>query len=203
MWIFSSIISLSHAAYLGHNNLAITPSMGWNHWNSYGLAINSSLIIQNARTLKRLSLDNYRYIIIDDGWQAEQRDANGKLAPDPIRFPNMRRLVADIHSLGFKAGIYSDAGLYTCGGYPGSLDFEQVDALTFAEWGFDYLKYDNCYAGGRLGTPETSYNRFKKMSDALLSVKHINPIIHSLSNWGDDRTWYSNLIKVLGSLDFK
>lgn len=42
-------------------------------------------------------------------------------------------------------GIYSSAGTKTCGGYPASIGYEDVDAATFAAWGIDYLKYDNCY----------------------------------------------------------
>lgn len=40
---------------------------------------------------------------------------------------------------GFKFGIYSDAGLLTCGGYPGSLGHEGRDAKLFASWGVGEL----------------------------------------------------------------
>ncbi|CAD6564352.1 MAG: hypothetical protein CYPHOPRED_003265 [Cyphobasidiales sp. Tagirdzhanova-0007] len=112
----------------------------------------------------------YEYIAIDDCWQAGSRDANTK-APreDPHRFPNgMKDLVSQLHDLGFKAGIYSSAGTHTCQGRFGSLDFESIDAQTYAEWGFDLLKYDNCYNAGQSGTPKLSYDRYKAMSDALM-----------------------------------
>ena len=44
-----------------------------------------------------------------------------------------------------KLGIYSDAGPLTCAGYPGSRHHEEDDAQTWADWGIDYLKYDNCW----------------------------------------------------------
>lgn len=69
-----------------------------------------------------------------------------RIIPDTTKFPNgINHTAAAIHALGLKFGIYSDAGTETCGGYPGSFGYEQIDAETFAEWGVDYLKYDNCY----------------------------------------------------------
>jgi len=81
------------------------------------------------------------------------------------QFPDGIKGIADkIHDLGFKYGIYSSAGLETCGGYPASLGYEQVDAATFAAWGVDYLKYDNCgvpdywYPNCTACNPDPSYN---------------------------------------------
>jgi Alpha galactosidase A len=45
-----------------------------------------------------------------------------------------------------RFGIYGDSGVLTCAGRAGSLGHEGTDAETFAEWGVDYLKYDNCWA---------------------------------------------------------
>lgn len=83
--------------------------------------------------------------------------------------------------------MYSDAGAYTCGQYAGSLGYEDVDAKTFASWGVDYLKYDNCYNEGQEGTEQLSYARYKKMSDALNATGR--PILYSMCNWGSDRPW--------------
>jgi len=81
----------------------------------------------------------------------------------------------------------SDILQFTCAGYPGSLGHEKVDAQTFADWGVDYLKYDNCYNQGQSGTPQISYSRYKVMSDALNATGR--PILYSLCNWGDDKPW--------------
>jgi len=88
----------------------------------------------------------YNQISIDDCWESKTRDAQGRLVPDSTRFPSGFKALGDfMHSLKVKFGIYSDMGTKTCGGYPGSEGYEQVDAQTFAEWGVDYLKLDGCY----------------------------------------------------------
>ncbi|XP_033115560.1 alpha-galactosidase A-like [Anneissia japonica] len=89
----------------------------------------------------------YEYINIDDCWASKERDSNGKLQADPDRFPSGIKKLADyVHSRGLKLGIYNDYGTKTCGGYPGSLGYLDVDAKTFAEWGVDMLKMDGCYS---------------------------------------------------------
>lgn len=82
-----------------------------------------------------------------DCWHAGDRTPDGNLTWHPSRFPSgIPALARALHRRGFKLGIYSDAGRYTCAHYPGSLGHEREDAATFAAWGVDYLKYDNCYA---------------------------------------------------------
>lgn len=66
----------------------------------------------------------------------------------------------------------------------GSLDFEGLDAKSFAGWGVDYLKYDNCFHMGRFGTPQISFNRYNEMWKALNATGR--PILYSLCNWGED-----------------
>lgn len=89
----------------------------------------------------------YEYLIIDDCWSSPNRDANNRLQANPKRFPSgMKKLAHYIHSRGLKFGIYADYGTKTCGGYPGSMNYLQIDAMTFAEWEIDYLKVDGCYA---------------------------------------------------------
>jgi alpha-galactosidase len=83
--------------------------------------------------------------------------------------------------------MYSSAGTKTCAGYEGSLDYEEEDAQSFADWGVDYLKYDNCHNQGLTGSPKVSYDRFKKMSDALNKTER--PIYYALCNWGEDLVW--------------
>ena len=96
--------------------------------------------------------------------------------------------VADqLHGMGLGFGMYSSAGKYTCARYPGSLGMEKQDAATFAGWGVDYLKYDNCYNEGQEGTSQISYNRYKVMSDALNATGR--PILYSMCNWGTDYPW--------------
>jgi alpha-galactosidase len=103
----------------------------------------------------------YHYVILDDCWSAGRNASNNNtLIPNPTKFPNGMAAVADsLHAMGLGFGMYSSAGLYTCGGYAGSQGFETIDANTFASWGVDYLKYDNCYNQGQAGNQLISYTR--------------------------------------------
>lgn len=119
--------------------------MGWNTWNTFGENINEKLIFEMADAMveKGYKDAGYEYIIIDDCWSEMKRDEDGRLVPDKKKFPNGMKYVSDyVHSKGLKFGMYSDAGFYTCAGYPASFGHEIEDAQTFAEWGVDYLKYD-------------------------------------------------------------
>ncbi|CAI5950180.1 unnamed protein product [Closterium sp. NIES-65] len=122
----------------------------------------------------------YIYVNIDDCWQADSRDSEGRLAPSPDAFPSGIKALADyVHSKGLKLGIYSDAGIRTCALKPGSLWHEAVDAATFAEWGVDYLKYDNCSNDG-----SPSKKRYTTMRNALEATGR--DIFFSMCEWGQD-----------------
>ncbi|KZF25420.1 glycoside hydrolase family 27 protein [Xylona heveae TC161] len=171
------------------NGLARTPQMGWNNWNAFACDVSEELILGAADKLVSLGFRDlgYTYVLLDDCWSAG-RSENGSLQHNTTRFPNGMADVADqIHSRGMRFGMYSDAGSLTCGKYAGSLGHEDVDAKTFASWGVDYLKYDNCFNEGQSGTPLITYNRYKKMSVALNSTGR--PILYSMCNWGEDYPW--------------
>ena len=126
--------------------LAATPPMGWNSWNKFGCHVSEDLIRQMADAMVKSGMKDagYQYIVIDDCWQVE-RDASGNIVPDAKTFPSGIKALADyVHSRGLKFGIYSDAGVKTCAKRPGSLGHEYQDALQYAAWGVDYLKYDWC-----------------------------------------------------------
>lgn len=121
------------------------PVMGWNTWNTFGHDINEEIILSTADKIIELGYRDagYNYIIIDDCWSEKSRDSRGRLVPDKQKFPHGMKYIADyLHARGLKFGMYSDAGFYTCAGYPASFGHEVVDAETFAEWEIDYLKYD-------------------------------------------------------------
>ncbi|MEV5703738.1 NPCBM/NEW2 domain-containing protein [Actinoallomurus sp. NPDC052274] len=162
-----------------------TPPMGWNSWNKFGCNINESLIKGIADSMVAVGLDRlgYKYVNIDDCWMAGTRDSAGRLQADPTRFPSGIKAVADyVHGKGLKLGIYESAGTATCQGLPGSLDHETTDAASFAAWGVDYLKYDNCNNQGR-----PAAQRYKTMGDALKATGR--PIVYSLCDWGQDQPW--------------
>jgi len=126
--------------------LAPTPPMGWNSWNKFGCNVSEDMIKGMADAVVKSGMKDagYQYVNIDDCWQVS-RDAGGNIVADPQRFPHGMKAVGDyVHSLGLKFGVYSDAGSKTCAGRPGGLGHEYQDAIQYAAWGVDYLKYDWC-----------------------------------------------------------
>ena len=167
------------------SSLASTPPMGWNSWNTFGHAINEAVVRETADTLISTGLKDhgYNYIVIDDCWTVkDRRDGNGDLIPDPEKFPNGVKALADyVHNKGFKLGIYSDAAEKTCSGYPGSLGFEDQDASLWAAWGINFLKYDYCHAP--LFDQAIAIERYTRMGEALLNSG--GEFLFSLCEWGN------------------
>ncbi len=165
--------------------MAAKPPLGWNSWNTFSHDINETLIKEAADAMVESGLKDagYEYIVIDDCWSCRQRDENGRLVADPEKFPNGMKALADyIHSKGLKFGMYSCVGTRTCADYPGSFDYEFVDAETFAEWGVDYLKYDYCFKPRSADGPTL----YRRMAMALRNSGR--DILLSACNWGNDNT---------------
>lgn len=161
--------------------LAQLPPMGWNSWNTFGWQINEKLIFEMADLMASQGYREagYEYLVIDDCWSLRERGKDGRIVPDPEKFPHGMKAVADyVHSKGLKFGMYSCAGVRTCAGYPGSYDHEFVDAQTFADWGVDFLKYDFC------NFPQSGNckARYLTMSMALKATGR--EILFSACNWG-------------------
>lgn len=156
---------------------APTPPMGWNSWNQFGCdGISAALIMETADAMVTSGMADagYEYVNIDDCWLEAQRDEDGRLQPTTAGFPDGLAVVADyVHALGLKLGLYGDRGTETCAHRAGSGGHEAVDATTFAEWGIDYLKYDNCAADE--ATIEADY---RAMATALP-----DHIVYSLCAW--------------------
>ncbi|MGW1093510.1 NPCBM/NEW2 domain-containing protein [Streptomyces sp. NPDC002596] len=171
------------------NGLALTPPMGFNNWNSTHCRaeFNEAMVkgIADIFVEKGLKDAGYQYVNLDDCWAKPQRNADGKLEADPVRFPNGIKAVADyVHSKGLKLGIYTSAGTKTCDsvGLPGALGHEYSDAQQFADWGVDYLKYDNCNNQG-----VDAKKRYTTMRDALEATGR--PIVYSICEWGQNKPW--------------
>ena len=183
--LLSSFLLLSmlfvSAQPTSRSQLTPTPPMGWMTWNLFQGNINEQLIRETADAMVEGGFRDagYEYIFIDDLWQGG-RDRQNNMIPDPEKFPNGIKALADyVHSKGLKLGIYSDAAQLTCGGWTASLGFEEQDARTFASWGIDYLKYDYCNA------PEdsaTARQRYRTMADAL--QKSGRNIALGVCEWG-------------------
>ncbi|MFD5856145.1 NPCBM/NEW2 domain-containing protein [Streptomyces chartreusis] len=169
--------------------LALTPPMGFNNWNSTHCRadFNEAMVkgIADIFVERGLKDAGYEYVNLDDCWALPSRDANGKLVPDPVRFPGGIKAVADyVHAKGLKLGIYTSAGTKTCNsaGFPGALGHEYSDAQQFADWGVDYLKYDNCNNQG-----VDAKQRYTTMRDALAATGR--PIVYSICEWGENKPW--------------
>jgi len=164
--------------------LAQTPPMGWNSWNKFACNVSEQLIRETADAMVSSGMKDagYEYIVIDDCWQVS-RDSLGFIVTDPERFPSGIKALADyVHSKGLKFGIYSCAGDKTCAGRPAGRGHEYQDALSYAKWGVDYLKYDWCNTDKL-----NAEGAYMTMSNAIREAGR--PIVFSLCEWGGNKPW--------------
>jgi len=186
-----------------------TPPMGWTSWNTFFENNTEQKMISQVDALLSLGLDSFGYntLTIDDFWQLPERDASGRMVPDPEKFPNGIKYLADyFHERGLRLGIYSSAGRFTCSGnLPGSLGHEREDVASLVEWEIDYFKYDNCYPridgttniGGTyidfqasaehypsLWQDPSEESRYAVMASELDSVRDQRNITFELCAWG-------------------
>jgi alpha-galactosidase len=198
------------------DQIALTPPMGWNSWNCFASAVTEDRVKSAADAMVKSGLINHgwTYINVDDYWQNNRnsrdqtlrgpfRDTNGVIMPNS-RFPDMKGMADYIHNLGLKAGLYSSPGPWTCGGCAASWQHEEQDAQTYAQWGFDYLKYDWCSYGtiasggdpnakdipmwGKNATNDAgAIYPYKVMGNFLREQKR--DIVFSLCQYGDAAVW--------------
>ena len=176
---------------------AATPPMGWNSWNFFAGKVTDKDIRGAADNLVDTGMKDagYVYVNIDDTWEGD-RDADGVLHTN-AKFPDMKALADYVHSKGLKIGIYSGPGNKTCGGYAASLGHEEQDAKMYADWGIDYLKYDECSFTGDVLEKQAPDDKaaqmrlmiaaYEKMGKALKSTGR--PIVFSLCQYGWDAVW--------------
>jgi len=179
-----AVLISSSLLYAQDKGLASTPPMGWNSWNKFGCNVSEDMIRQMADGMVKSGMKDagYQYVVIDDCWQVE-RDQSGNIVADAKRFPAGIKALADhVHSLGLKFGIYSDAGSMTCAKRPGSLGHEYQDALQYASWGVDYLKYDWCNT-----TTQDAQAAYALIRNALNATGR--PIVLSICEWRTAKPW--------------
>jgi len=165
--------------------LAQTPPMGWNSWNTFQTKIDEPLLKGMVDTYVSSGMKDagYTYFVLDDGWMAMERDKDGNLVADPQKFPNGMKAFADyVHSKGLKFGIYNCAGTKTCAGYPGTRGYEYQDARLYASWGVDYLKFDWCNTEG-INAKEA----YATMAKAIRAAGR--PMIFMLCEGGQHLPW--------------
>jgi len=171
------------------DTIALTPPMGWNSWNCFACDVTEANVRAAADAMVASGLINHgwTYINIDDCWEAG-RDADGKVLSNQ-KFPDMKALTEYIHSKGLKIGLYSSPGPQTCAGHEGSYKHEELDALRYGEWGFDYLKYDWCSYGGIVPNPDhAGYLKPYQVMRAALD-KAPRDILFSLCQYGMGNVW--------------
>jgi len=139
----------------GPGILSATPPMGWNSWNTFACdGLNETVIkgVADVMVSSGMAAVGYQYVNLDDCWM-DGRDANGNIQWNLSKFPSGAKIVDYVHSKGLKLGLYSTPNTSTCSAVfgtqsktvvVGSLGHEVQDAKTFAAWGIDYLKYDQC-----------------------------------------------------------
>ncbi len=179
------------------DQIVLTPPMGWNSWNVWGLSVTQDRVYAAAKAFTDKGLVNHgwTYINIDDGWEIfgksnePKRKPNGEIRTNK-KFPNIKKLGDDIHAFGLKLGIYSSPGPLTCGGYTASYGHEEQDAHTFAKWGIDYLKYDLCTYRKLMkdqNDPKELIPPYQKMHKALQKVNR--DIVYSICEYGLGKVW--------------
>jgi alpha-galactosidase len=180
----------------------LVPALGWNSWNCFASAVTAEKVKSAADAMVRSGLINHgwTYINIDDYWQVHRdskdstlqgphRDAEGHILPNP-RFPDMKGLTDFIHAKGLKAGLYSSPGPWTCGGCVASWQHEDLDAQSYGQWGFDYLKYDWCSYGDIVRGDDslaTLQRPYRVMRAALDKVNR--DILFSFCQYGMGNVW--------------
>ncbi|MFD6080774.1 NPCBM/NEW2 domain-containing protein [Streptomyces hydrogenans] len=140
--------------------------------------------IADLLVTKGLKEAGYTYVGLDDCWAASERNAQGELVPDPVRFPNGIKALADhVHSKGLKFGLLAGAGERTCdpAGFPGSLGHETGDARQFADWGVDHVTYADCGGGA------DAEQRYATMSEALRATGR--PVVLTVADKGANGSW--------------
>jgi alpha-galactosidase len=183
------------------DKIALTPPMGWNSFNCWADEVDQDNVKAAADAMVNSGLINHgwTYINIDDSWSVkpgsddpkrmgEPRNGDGMINANK-KFPDMKGMTGYIHSLGLKAGLYSSPGPFTCSKYVGSYQFEEKDALQWANWGFDYIKYDWCSYGdiANGGTIADFQKPYIVMRNALDRVNR--DIVFSMCQYGMGKSW--------------
>jgi alpha-galactosidase len=177
------------------DTLALTPPMGWNSWYIHYTHVTEQHMRNAADVMISSGMADYgyQYVNIDDCWMKQKgdepyRDSQGAILPN-AKFPNITGMVDYIHAKGLRAGLYTGPGPWTCGGYVASYEHEQIDARKFAEWGFDFLKYDWCSYGQVAGGNSLEHLKrpYKKMGDILKELPR--DIVYNLCQYGMGDVW--------------
>ena len=177
------------------DTLALTPPMGWNSWYIYTDSVTEARLREAARKMISSGMADYgyQYVNIDDCWMKKRgekpyRDAAGAVLSG-AKFPDIKGMVDEFHAAGLKAGLYTSPGPWTCGGYVGAYQHEAADAKRFAQWGFDFLKYDWCSYGEVAGGGDLAHMKKPYEIMAAELKKQDRDIVLNLCQYGMGDVW--------------
>jgi alpha-galactosidase len=176
---------------------AATPPMGWNSWNAFRTEVDEAKVMGAAQALVDTGLSKlgYVYVNIDDGWWLKRRQSDQTVQIRTNIFPSakiknardtsFKPFVDRLHSMGLKAGLYSDIGRNACSqafdlhspNLPEGTVAEREVGLYghvdgdiqryFKDWGFDYIKVDACgladYGADRAIVKTPGYRAFEPL----------------------------------------
>jgi alpha-galactosidase len=184
------------------DTLALTPPMGWNSWYTEYETTTGKQVRQAADVMISSGMADfgYQYVNVDAGWAVKPsskdpelggapRDQQGAIRPNG-RFQDMAALAAYIHGKGLKTGLYSSPGPLECADFTGSYQHEEIDAKTFAAWGFDFLKYDWC-SYSQIAPKNPALADYRKPYDLMGGIlkKQDRDIVFNLCQYGMGEVW--------------
>jgi len=179
-WLILILCNLAVFADAVDNNFGRTPAMGYNTYNAYSCRPNQTIVRTEIEALANAGFvtAGYKLFNLDCGWQGYKRQQNGSIIYDDRAFPGGIAPLSQLaNSRGMDWAMYTNQGTFSCDSQydrlrPGSLGFEQQDALMFKAWNTKYVKVDNCFIEGATNNapkePRTDFpSRFGKMTKQL------------------------------------
>jgi Alpha galactosidase A len=191
------------------NEIRSSCAHGMEFWNSFANIVDSAIVQQQAKAMAANGMKDagYQYVVVDEGWWRGARDGAGNIVVNPKQWPaimpgqkdgDMANIAGYIHSLGLKAGIYTDAGRDGCSMYPdsgepymhtGSEGHYEQDFLQFSKWGFDYVKVDWC---GGAKEKRSGAVQYAEVTRAIQRAEKMTgrPLFFSICEWGSQNPWF-------------
>jgi hypothetical protein len=174
--------------------VAAHPYMGWSSWSmqsskypglnpngDYSYLTEANVLKQTDALASTLKKYGYDHVNIDAGWWMNnswtpEYDQYGRQTPDPVRFPNGMKSVADhIHSKGLKAGIYLPVGLEKGAYGGGKVPIWNASGCTTADIVYPDLRTTNGWDSA-----------YKLDFTKPCAQKYIDSQAQMLADWGYD-----------------
>jgi len=164
--------------------IALTPPMGWNSWNCWGGAVSQDKVLSSAKALVATGLRDHgwRFVNIDDGWQATRGGRNNGIQPNS-KFPDMARLGEQLHAQGLAFGIYSTPWRGTYEGHIGS-------SGDHADGSYDWIDAGNHNDFYRIGKDDDAWNTGRQANHKFGGTSFVSQDVEQWAAWGVDYLKY-------------